>query len=90
VLLLSPYGNTFAIGPEFDVAGQPFYIEDTAFITKDGYELINSPVPYSAAIDKDAGSCEGAKPKGLISFVYLDSRLTPPCLQDRSRPAGCT
>ena len=42
-------GNTVAFGPDFDVDGQGFYEEDVALITADGYQLINPPLPYSAA-----------------------------------------
>jgi Xaa-Pro aminopeptidase len=42
-------GNTLAFGPDFDIDGQGFYEEDVALITADGYQLINPPLPYSAA-----------------------------------------
>jgi Xaa-Pro aminopeptidase len=42
-------GNTVAFGPEFYVDGQGFYEEDVALITSDGHQLINPPLPYSAA-----------------------------------------
>jgi Xaa-Pro aminopeptidase len=40
-------GNTLAFAPEFHIGDQRFYIEDVVLITKDGYELINPPLPYS-------------------------------------------
>ncbi len=42
-------GNTVAFGPDFDVDGQGFYQEDVSLITPDGRQLINPPLPYSAA-----------------------------------------
>ena len=42
-------GNTVAFGPDFDVDGQGFYQEDVLLITADGHQLINPPLPYSAA-----------------------------------------
>jgi len=42
-------GNTVAFGPDFDVDGEGFYEEDVVLITADGYQLINPPLPYSAA-----------------------------------------
>jgi Xaa-Pro aminopeptidase len=42
-------GNTLAFGPDFDIDGQGFYEEDVALITADGYQLINPPLPYTAA-----------------------------------------
>ena len=42
-------GNTVAFGPDFDVDGQGFYEEDVVLIASDGYQLINPPLPYSAA-----------------------------------------
>jgi len=42
-------GYTVAFGPNFDVDRQGFYQEDVALITADGYQLINSALPYSAA-----------------------------------------
>ena len=42
-------GNTLAFGPDFDVDGLGFYQEDVALITAEGHELINPPLPYSAA-----------------------------------------
>ena len=42
-------GNTVAFGPDFDVDGQGFYQEDVSLITPDGHQLINPPLPYSAA-----------------------------------------
>jgi Xaa-Pro aminopeptidase len=42
-------GNTVAFGPEFDVDGQGFYEEDVSLITANGHQLINPPLPYSAA-----------------------------------------
>jgi hypothetical protein len=45
-------GNTAAFGPDFDfdfdVDGQAFYEEGVVLIEADGYQLINSPLPYSA------------------------------------------
>ena len=42
-------GDTVAFGPDFDVDGQGFSEEDVALITANGHELINPPLPYSAA-----------------------------------------
>jgi Xaa-Pro aminopeptidase len=42
-------GNTVAFGPEFYIDGQGFYEEDVVLITHEGHELINPPLPYSAA-----------------------------------------
>jgi ABC-type branched-subunit amino acid transport system substrate-binding protein len=36
-------------GPDFDIDGQGFYQEDVSLITADGHQLINPPLPYSAA-----------------------------------------
>jgi Xaa-Pro aminopeptidase len=47
-------GNTVAFGPDFDIDGQGFYEEDVALVTKDGHELINPALPYSASdIEKE-------------------------------------
>ena len=52
-------GNTVAFGPDFDVDGQGFYEEDVVLITADGHQLINPPLPYSAAdIEKMMASLE--------------------------------
>jgi len=40
-------GNTLAFAPEFDIGDQRFYIEDVVLVTRDGYEFINPPLPYS-------------------------------------------
>ena len=42
-------GNTVAFGPDFDVDGQGFYEEDVALVTAQGHQLINPPLPCSAA-----------------------------------------
>jgi Xaa-Pro aminopeptidase len=42
-------GNTVAFGPDFDVDREGFYEEDVVLITATGYQLINPPLPYSAA-----------------------------------------
>ena len=42
-------GYVLGFGPDVDVDGQVFYVEDTLLVTKDGYELINPPLPYSPA-----------------------------------------
>lgn len=42
-------GNTVAFGPDFEVDGTGFYEEDVVLITATAYQLINPPLPYSAA-----------------------------------------
>jgi Xaa-Pro aminopeptidase len=41
-------GNVICYEPRFTVDDQAFFVEDTILITRDGYELLNPPLPYSA------------------------------------------
>ncbi len=42
-------GNTIAFSADFAADGMGFYQEDVLLITPNGYELINPPLPYTAA-----------------------------------------
>jgi len=41
-------GNVICYEPRFTVDDQAFFVEDTILITRDGYELLSLPLPYSA------------------------------------------
>lgn len=42
-------GMTLAFGPDFKMGAQGFYEEDVVLITPNGYEIVNPPLPYTAA-----------------------------------------
>ncbi len=41
-------GNVICYEPRFTAGDQAFFVEDTILITRDGYEILNPPLPYSA------------------------------------------
>jgi hypothetical protein len=42
-------GNTVAFGPDFQIDGMGFYEEDVSLVTATGHEVVNPPLPYTAA-----------------------------------------
>jgi Xaa-Pro aminopeptidase len=52
-------GNVICFEPRFIVGDQALFVEDTILITRDGHEILNPPLPYSA---KDIEAAIAKKP----------------------------
>jgi Xaa-Pro aminopeptidase len=51
-------GNVICFEPGVTVRGDSFFVEDTLLITKTGHEILNPPLPYSAADIEKAMAAE--------------------------------
>jgi len=57
-------GMTVDFEPIFAVEGQGFYLEDMILITRDGYEILTTGLPYTAdEIEQFTGRSQDAKSK---------------------------
>jgi Xaa-Pro aminopeptidase len=54
-------GNVICFEPGVTVRGDSFFVEDTLLITKTGHEILNPPLPYSAADIEKAMATERSR-----------------------------